>query len=379
MLALSAQPPFVCEMSMKRLTVFFLLLLSRSLLLAQTNPPTIQPPSIRPEQYEEVSNALFKFIGQNALAFAQPLFDGFITNLNSGYISRTRTPSGFYISARLSLMGATIPESQRTFNVIPLDEPFSITEQGATLSGRVRLAGEGVPTIVGLSRRGIITRQFSDLTLNGNPIPDTAFSLLPPAIRAQLSTSDSVGGGAENIAVVPFLVPQFSIGAWNGTELTVRFIPQINQNGLKAGMFGGAIRHSLSQYDFLKHATLFRQPLDISAMLSYQSARIEFGGENDPVKITSLGRAFALIVSTAFKLWRVELYPYTALALEGGSVTVNYTSSNQFVGTQNLEFIGTNTARLTLGGQLKIYFFTLNLDINTANVSGFALSAGVEL
>ncbi|MES2690140.1 MAG: DUF6588 family protein [Bacteroidota bacterium] len=184
-------------------------------------------------------------------AYSTPLLKSFGAGLNAGWFNTAKVHGlgGFDITIAPNITFA--PKSDQTFDFNTLG-----------LSSQVRLApgqGNTFQSVFGSDKK-------ADVEL---------------VARYPGSTQDSArrvslpGGIGLNLFVVP--TAQIAVGIGFGTEIAIRFLPQVGVSDAKIGMFGFAVKH-----DFKRWIPAIKElPFDLSAMFGYTSM-------NASVKATSL-------------------------------------------------------------------------------------------
>lgn len=148
--------------------------------------------------------------------------------------------------------------------------------------------------------------------------PSTAAQLDTLVSRLKLNSYLTLPPGA-NMNVLVAAVPQLEVGSIFGTEIMVRFIPPIefDKNVGKFAFWGGAIRHSLSQY-------FPEEWFDMAAQFGYQGTNLKntVGYTNATLDATATIFNFNLHASKRF--WEA-LDVYSGISYETISVNSIYT------------------------------------------------------
>jgi hypothetical protein len=269
-----------------------------------------------------LENSISVYSGQNGHRFMQPLADALVANLNSGlYYTAAIPTNGFEISVGIEGMYAPIGSDAKTFEA---------TTEG--VFSPVQTAD--VPTIFG---------DTEGLRVTGTG--GTAYTF--------------PGGFA--VDNFPTAVPQITIGAFHGTEATVRFATANTEEEIgKIDLLGFGLRHSISQY-------LPNAPVDIAAGFFWQSFKI---GDIMDAKALSLG------VQGSYT--RSVLTAYAGLAYETGSLKLDYT---QEVAGETLsvdfDLDAANSIRGTLGLTLDLMIARLHAEYGLASQSTLTVGLGL--
>ncbi|MBT8238991.1 MAG: hypothetical protein HKP24_02500 [Croceitalea sp.] len=193
------------------------------------------------------------------------------------------------------------------------------------------------------------------------------------------------GLSAEGLNFVPSGYIQGSVGLVKGLEVKARFLPKINTDDVKLGLFGAGI-----QYDFTKLLPADKiLPVAISAIIGYTNLNGEYDftdtdiidGENQRIDATFKTWNFAAAVSTR-NIPIINFY--------GGLGYITGTSDIDVLGTYRVtsgpfqeEYVDpfsiTNDASgvtANIGTKIKLGFFRINVDYNIAEFS--TLTAAVS-
>jgi hypothetical protein len=123
----------------------------------------------------------------------------------------------------------------------------------------------------------VIGKQYlSDQVSGGDPLLSTVYNALTPELKQSIMSTITglpnyltLARGA-NVNTVVAGVPQIEIGSFMGTELLLRFIPQIKYDTVvgKFSFWGIGIKHSINQY-------WENAPFNLAAQFVYQGSSIE--------------------------------------------------------------------------------------------------------
>ena len=262
-----------------------------------------------------IEEAIKELNSTNVQGYVQPFVNSMGANFNSGlYHSAAITELGFHVQFQIVAMGTLIGDAEKTYETLSPYDSTPVTtatlfgDQGAIVNGP-----------------GGATYQFP---------------------FGQVRTN-----------IVPFTVPQLTIGNVLGTQVIVRYIPLPEiQEFPKTTHFGIGIRHSINQY-------LPSTPVDIAAGVFYQKLTI---GEIMEANAFNIGTQ----VSKSFSLATL----YGGLQYETSSLSLNYTSKTN--SQVHLDVDGENKFRATAGVGLNLVILDLNADINVSKVT--VVSAGLS-
>lgn len=262
---------------------------------------------------------------ETAKGYAQPLADLVSANLNSAFYSTAAIPYlGLHIRLDILAAGGIVTEEMKNY-AAPLPANFP--------SQTFRTA-----TIVGGTGATYVHPNDSTLVYKGSD-------------------------GIVRATIVPLAIPQLTIGALIGTELSIRFLPLKvpGESDLpKTEVLSLGIRHSMSSY-------LPVIPLDVAVGFMYTRFKAE-------EFIDYRGSLLVLHGSKTFKLFTL----YGGIGWEYGTMKARY--ENQTTATMiEIELKAKNTLRLTAGGKFSLGFFSVFGDVNVSQVSTFSGGIGFEI
>ncbi len=273
----------------------------------------------------ELENTLKQFSGDAVSGYIQPAADLFGANMMAGQYRTAAIPlMGFNIAIDVVGMAALVADDQKTYTAKTPDGFNPATFKTATM--------------------------FGDL---GTTVTHSTFPSLQYRGKDGIITS----------SVLPLAVPQLRIGSVAGTEALIRFIstPKIGDDKFPAiTLFGGGIRHSISQY-------LPTIPLDLAVAVFYTTFKT---GDIIDMKGFSVG------VHASKSFAPVTLYG--GLGYESTTMKISYTSTDpNFPGQLvDVSLDGDNTFRVTAGANLSLGVFHIFADVNLGNVTHFSGGIG---
>jgi len=166
---------------------------------------------------------------------------------------------------------------------------------------------------------------------------------------------------------IPMGFPQVT-ASFLGTEVLLRYLPEVTVSDQKISMFGIGLSHSISRYIPLL-------PVDIAAQVLYNKFTVE-----NILDVKNI--AFNIHASRSFGLFTA----YGGLQYENTDFDLTYTyrernplNPNIYIEKDfSLSAEGDNHFRFTLGGALSLAFLQINADVNvgaqTALTSGLTFS-----
>lgn len=269
---------------------------------------------------QEIEEMVSKYTDENGKGYMQPLADAFGATFNSGlYHNAHLSKMGFQMYLGLVTSAAFIAEKRETFTATT-EGSFSPIQQ------------KEVPTICG------------------------------PAESTQVNGDGGtvyVFPGGLNVSMIPFAVPQLTLGSVYGTDITVRYFAfSFNEDIGKLQLYSWGLRHSVSQY----FKTL---PLDLAVGIYNQHFSLGDLIESNSWFISAQASKRVLIFTF-----------YGGLGYENCSMDISYTSEENDTEVDfNLK--GDNTIRFTAGVTFNLGPVKLNVDYNLASQS--VLSAGLGI
>jgi hypothetical protein len=279
----------------------------------------INQPIQAQNQFED---AIKQLTGDNVKGYIQPFVTGMGANLNSGlYHSADISEMGLTVRIDLIGMGTLIGDAEKKYKA---KNPFDGSEvETATLYGE----------------QGAIVRLDS--------LAEYQFQ-----------------NGQIKASILPFFVPQLTIGDIFGTQAVIRYvpIPEIDKVP-KINIFGIGARHCVNRY-------LPVIPVNLSASIFYQSLSI---GDLFEASTFSIGAQ----VSKSFAV----LTLYGGLQYETISMDVSYDFAGQIPGVINkgekisVSLNGENHFRGTAGLNLNLAILNIFADINIGTAT--VISGGI--
>ncbi|HJX71440.1 MAG TPA: DUF6588 family protein [Bacteroidales bacterium] len=271
---------------------------------------------------QDIEELVSKYTENNGKGYMQPLADAFGATFNTGLFHSARMKKlGFQAYLGVVASTAFISDKRTTFDA---------TTQGFT---DPEITAEA-PTVFGPTE---------SVNVNG---PGGTVYVFPAGM---------------NVKMIPFAIPQLSIGSVYGTDLTFRFITfNLGEDFGDLNVFGWGVRHSISQY-------LKELPVDIA-----------LGVYNQSFKVGDIVSANAWLVSAQASK-RVMLFTfYGGLGYENTKLDLEYTNEEEDVDIA-FDLTGKNSIRLTAGVTFNFGPAKLNVDYNIASQSVLSVGLGVGI
>jgi hypothetical protein len=296
-----------------------------------------------------LSTKVHQFLGENGQRYIQPAVSSFSANLNSG-IFQTGEVHGF-LGFEVGLVGmlAPVPNDKKTFQaMLPPSVPYGDTTYFA---GRDYDQYVVTPTALGSKTGGIV------YTKQGQP--KQVFQFL----------------GGTGLKMIPLIAPQLKVGGPMGTEVIVRYVPNITLNDEvgKLQFVGFGVKHSISQWlpgpSIVGAAKPGEFPLDISLGLMYQVFTLKDTAGGDFVKT----KAFNIGVQASKKF--LLLTVYGGVGYETATTDISYLYQPETPYAPGLQPIpvklegikGDNSLRITAGLKFHLPFLDVFVDYSVAS------------
>jgi len=282
-------------------------------------------------------------------AYASPLFKGFGIGMNSGWNNTAKTKKFLHFELRISGTAAQAPTS---------DKSFDVSQLGLTNIKPADPSQSISPTIVGSKTQGPLLNIYDS---NNNQI-------------SQFNMPKGV------LPAVPSPQVQLTLGLVQNTDVTVRYVPQINfGNSGSVSMIGFGLKHDIIQ-DFAtkKHPI----PFDLAIAFGYNSLTTNIGLTVNPdagavpannqqstdfsnQKITAKFNSFMVQAIISKKL--LFFTPFLSVGYNTASNTI--TTFGNYPITTGVNGSGTPTYTT----------FTNPVNIQSTPLSGFRTDAGFQL
>jgi hypothetical protein len=297
-----------------KFTILFVLLLCTGIVNAQAG---VSLTALPPDEAKEFAKPMATFLG---------------TYFNSGGYYSAEVPKDFRFKFSIMGMYILIPESQQTFSPNPGIQGYNDLGETATIAGST---GN-----VYLGPQGYISYPHGF-----------------------------------DIASLPSAIYQ-AAGSYYGTELLLRFFPNISVSDVKTGFWGLGLKHNISQW-------FTDLPLDIAVQLMFNSFNFEYNGNNPKNYVKTDSKNFA-VNAHASKTFEQMFTVYGGFQYESSKIDMDYyfrdpnemypELADQVLSTS---IDGNNNFRFTAGGAIQFSVIVFNVDLNIT--SQFTLAAGLSL
>lgn len=315
-----------------------------------------------------------------ARAYIAPLSSAFGSDLNGAWFHRApgATKLDFHLELGVAVMATFFPTESKHFSTggefvfsvseaeqiaAGVDDPRlrdQVVEALTTTPSRVQIEGA---TVIGSPNDFLTVRypggtyRIGDQTVNVPPYPVQ----LPIAGLGELA----------NASALPFAAPQLTLGTVMGTNVTVRWLPNVELTPELGDLsyFGFGIQHN-------PFAWLPVKPWPLNIALGFYTQRLDFG---DLLKVRTTALGLSVSKQLGFRFLNVT--PYAGVLLEDADMDVSYQfviSTPAGLKTQDVQFSvsGENSARLLVGINVRVLIANLNVDYNVAKYN--SLTAGLN-
>jgi len=354
---------------------------------------------------QSLEENLGSMLSENAEMYLQPLGDAFGAGMNSAWYHRSRVHKMLGFDISLKAMVAAVPEESEFFNFalsendmeFDLDalvgqdiNPLSLTfadiyyesdTRTPTFFGPADSAGLLVTNqshLAGLFEDHLRTEMTARLTSQGIPA-----SQIPALVDAAIANANIDGEVANldldfplppgiGLPALPLVMPQISLGLPMGIELTVRGMPDIEDEDIGTiSMYGGGVRLNIDQFIPIP---LF--PVDITAGAFFSQMSV---GDIIEASNSSIG----LQVGKSINLLIFGVGVYVDAAYETSSLSIGYDVDHSFgIENDRIQFDMTTDPGLRMGAGLHLKLIPLtyfNVHVsqtptNTVLTGGFGIS-----
>ena len=286
-------------------------------------------------------------------AYIAPAMEGLVYSMSGGWYHTAKTHSQLGFDVTIGFNGAIVPSEKEIFSLSSLSFQNEYT---ATSDLTPTVAGNATP---------------SDVTFN-TAEGDVTFTM-PEGVKDDLP-----------INAVPAPTIQASLGVFKGTDLMVRFVPEVGSDNVRGKPFGAGFKHSIMQY----LGPLDKLPLNISVLGAFTSMNVDYDiqaestidGSNQAAEFKLNSYTVQGVASLDFPFITV----YSGLGYTGGKSELNVLGTYNFEYNNGADGTVTNpialsynpsSIRASLGARLNLAFFKIFADYTVQEYSN--VSAGI--
>lgn len=327
---------------------------------------------------EDMQGTLEKLSGTAGKSYVNPFAQAVATDFNSGWFHKVPHAKmfGWDFEIGAVLMASMFNSDEKTFSTenatfrFTRDQAEQITAAFSDQPWYDEMIDQFVQTdfSVGISGPTIIGEKYNEET-GENAIhvnfPETpvTFTYMGFPITQTVLEYDyalAVGGLLTDLPAMPMVAPQLTIGTIAGTQLCVRYHPDVTLDP-KIGIIrytGFGVQHNPAVWLPVKI------PVDIAMAYFTQNLKV---GELAELSGTTLG----LNVAKTFGYKMLSISPYAGLATETANMKFHYNYEVETIaGPMNnrisFEIEGKNTTRATLGLNFRLGIININADYSLA-------------
>lgn len=313
-----------------------------------------------------------------ARQYVSPVVDGFGANLNSGWFQRAPKPimSGFTFKVGLIAMGAFVDEAKRSFstggsyyfqedearqlaemingwNQIPPQVQNEIIQAIMNTELSVQISG---PTAIGSINENVQV-QTGDFVVN---VGSESYSIPGQSVIL------GVTGLVDNPPMLPAMAPQATIGTVLGTQLILRYLPNLTISDEIGQMkyFGWGIQHNPEVW--------LMDPLPVDVSVGYYRQKLQIGSIFEETT-----NAFGIHVSKDFGNLLLGITPYAGFMFEGSKMKLKYKyelDSSLDPIDVNIEIDGQNKSRFIVGFGINLAMVNIIADYNFSDTNTGSVS-----
>lgn len=272
--------------------------------------------------------------------YMSPVMEGMQSGLNNGWYHTAKTHKKFGFDITILANAAMVPTSSQTFQFNASDYKFVTLESGNST----------VNTVMG----GANNTEF------GIRIPETgnykiASFKMPDGIKDDVPLN-----------TIPSPMIQASVGLFFDTDITVRYLPEINTDDVEGNLIGIGLKHNLMQY----FGPLDKLPLNVSLLGGFTNMDAKYLiSDIDGLAGSNQEAVFQL---STYTVQAIASLDFPVITIYGGVGFEKGTSTLKLNGTYELEYTieGTNTNVTDLVTN------PINMDFDTEGISA---KAGLRL
>ncbi len=315
----------------------------------------------------DLTSTLSKMTQDASTAYLAPVVSAFGADLNSGWIHGVvpAKKMGFDFELRFIGMGTFFSDANKTFSAngsfrFNRSEAEQLTSNINNNSARQAIINQIIATDFNVGMSGpTITGKKSDFVSVEFQGQNFSYNGQSYSVPAQKIATE-INGVLDDLPLLPLAAPQITVGTIYGTQLSIRYLPDIELDPTlgKLSFFGIGVQHNPAAWLDMQ------LPLDLSVGLFTQSMSV-----GDIFKSSAF--LFNINASKTFGSSLFAVTPYTSLGFESSSIDINYKQSiDTQSGPQELNVsynqTGENSVRFTIGASFKLTVLSINLDYNLA-------------
>lgn len=334
--------------------------------------------SFKAQSLDETLSKLSSTVGS---AYVKPVISAFGSNLNSGWVSQfpSATILGFHLDLKIVAMGSFFSNDAKNFstsgqfyfdnNQIDAILNSSGYNDGtdqykaifAAMQNRAFDVNFSGPTIIGKKS------DFLKITFPGQTISASGQSY---TVNSKIIDVTQVQGFLDGLPALPTAAAQLTVGTVFGTNVAIRYLPDIDIQDLgKFSYFGAGIIHNPGVW--------FPNPLPLDLTVGIFTQKLKVGSIFE-----STATQMGVYASKTFG-FGISITPYAGLTTETSKTTVSYdyTSNQTLNGVPvkahiSMKMEGENTSSAVVGLNIHLGILNINADYKLAKTK--TASAGVS-
>lgn len=327
-------------------------------------------------------------------SFLKPGFNSFGVGMAEGWYNTAKTHKTLGFDLTITGSMATIPDAEKMFSFANAgfqNLRYSVND--------VNQANGQIPTIVGGS--GTSGAEFYVPVGSVIENPNGQSVTIEEEIRFDVPKGFDLND-VPVVTGVPTPTVNLGIGIYKNTDLKIRFVPEISQDGYSAKLFGIGVMHDVKQWI----PGIKNLPFDLSGFIgtTTMSAEYDINADFDGTADGNYSNHFEGSGKAKFKTRSTTVQaiiskklmfftPYAALGFNAVKTTVDvtgdYTYTQSFLGVQtdeitytdpvDLEFTGAGGARFTVGARIKVLILTIHTAYTFQQYNTFSLGLGFSV
>ena len=295
--------------------------------------------------------------------YMSPIMLGMQHSLNNGWYHTAKTHKKFGFDITIQANAALVPSNQQSFNFNASDYKYLSIDSGSNT----------INTIMG----GENTTKLNVRVPEANDYKVASFSM-PDGIGEDLPLN-----------AVPSPMIQASVGLIPNTDISIRYLPEINTDDVSGNLIGFGLKHNLMSY----FGPIDKLPLNFAVLGGFTSMNVNYNIQNSSgLQGTNQEAVFKL---NAYTIQAIASLDFPVITLYGGLGFDKGSSTLKLNGTYELEYTFENTnntvtesitdpismdfdtsgIRATLGARLNIGFFKIFGDYTIKEYN--TVSAGI--
>ena len=287
-------------------------------------------------------------------AYIAPAMEGLVYSMSGGWYHTAKTHKQWGFDITIGFNGAIVPSEKEMFAFADLDFENTITASPGTTP---TVAGNGSPA------------EVTVITQDGDEVSFT----MPEGVKDDLPLN-----------AVPAPAIQASLGVFKGTDLMVRFVPEVGSDDVKGKLFGAGFKHDIMQY----FGPLDKLPLNISVLGAFTNMNVDYDIQaNSDLEGSNQAAEFKL---NSYTVQGVASLDFPFVTVYGGLGYTGGKSEINVLGTYEFEYdngqpgevvdpialsYNPSSVRASLGARLNLAFFKIFADYTVQEYSN--LTAGI--